>query len=112
MRLGIDFGTTRTVVACADRGNYPIVGFLDENGDAVEWFPSVVAANSSGKLRFGFAAEAVAGAPGWTVVRSFKRWLVDGDREVAVGSLRVRLVDLIARFLEAVRDAALESLQA
>ena len=27
MRLGIDFGTTHTVVATVDRGNYPVVAF-------------------------------------------------------------------------------------
>ena len=43
MGLGIDFGTTRTVVAWADRGNYPIVSFESDSGDHVEWFPSVVA---------------------------------------------------------------------
>ena len=43
MRLGIDFGTTRTVVACADRGNYPVLGFVDDAGDCHDWFPSVVA---------------------------------------------------------------------
>jgi len=27
MRLGIDFGTTRVVVAAVDRDNYPILSF-------------------------------------------------------------------------------------
>ena len=27
MRLGIDLGTTRTIVAAHDRGNFPVVGF-------------------------------------------------------------------------------------
>ena len=31
--LGIDLGTTRTVVARADRGNYPVISFTDEHGD-------------------------------------------------------------------------------
>jgi molecular chaperone DnaK (HSP70) len=107
MRLGIDFGTTRTVVACADRGNYPVVGFTDERGDAVDWFPSVVA-ERDGELRFGFAAEACDST--WTVVRSFKRWLSDGahDRRVRVGSLELPLVELIARFLGALREALLQ----
>ena len=43
MRLGIDFGTTRTVVAYADRGNYPVVRFTDDAGDTIDWFPSVIA---------------------------------------------------------------------
>ena len=44
MRLGIDLGTTRTVVAWSDRGNYPVVSFEDDGGDAAEHFPSLVAA--------------------------------------------------------------------
>ena len=59
MKLGIDFGTTRTVVACADRGNYPILTFCDDAGDAHDWFPSVVA-ERNGELRFGFDALATA----------------------------------------------------
>ena len=43
MDLGLDFGTTHTVVAHGDRGNYPVVSFLDEDGDARDHFPSVVA---------------------------------------------------------------------
>ena len=43
MHLGIDFGTTRTVVACADRGNHPVVGFTDVSGDSAQWIPTVVA---------------------------------------------------------------------
>ncbi len=42
MKLGIDFGTTRIVVAAADRGNYPLVPF--ETADSTfEWFPPLVA---------------------------------------------------------------------
>src|SRR5215472_9912739 len=48
MRFGIDFGTTHTVVALVDRGNYPIVSF--EQGDAI---PSMVSIDPSGALRFG-----------------------------------------------------------
>ncbi|PYM57943.1 MAG: Hsp70 family protein, partial [Candidatus Rokuibacteriota bacterium] len=70
MRLGIDFGTTRTVVAYGDRGNYPVASFLDDTGDPAEWFPSVVA-ERGGQLRFGHDALRVTGVPEWTVVRSF-----------------------------------------
>jgi molecular chaperone DnaK (HSP70) len=36
MRVGIDFGTTHTVRAIADRGNYPVVSF-----DGVDTWPSL-----------------------------------------------------------------------
>jgi molecular chaperone DnaK (HSP70) len=106
MRLGIDFGTTRTVVAFCDRGNYPVVSFADEAGDAVECFPSVVA-EKDGDLRFGFEAERFASDPAWTVVRSFKRMLGERSPEatVKVGSTHVRLGDLLARFFGALGTA-------
>jgi molecular chaperone DnaK (HSP70) len=43
MHLGIDFGTTRTAVACADRGNHPVVTFSDGNGDPIPWIPTLLA---------------------------------------------------------------------
>jgi molecular chaperone DnaK (HSP70) len=108
VRLGIDFGTTRTVVACADRGNHPVVSFTDTAGDSVEWIPSIVA-ERDGELRFGFDAAAVADDPSFTTLRSFKRLLAHTDagpaQTVAVGSTVVPLGDLLARFLSYVRDA-------
>ncbi len=106
MRLGIDFGTTRTVVAFCDRGNYPVVSFADEGGDAVECFPSVVA-EKDGDLRFGFEAERFATDPDWTVLRSFKRVLGDRspDATVKIGSTEVRMADLLARFFSALATA-------
>ena len=64
MQLGVDFGTTRTLVARADRGNYPVVAFLDTDGDAQEYFPSLVALRGS-RLVHGFEAVAAVrdGAP-------------------------------------------------
>lgn len=108
MRLGIDFGTTRTVIAYADRGNYPIVSFTDEQGEAIEWFPSVVA-ERDGELRFGFDALAVTREQGWTVMRSFKR-LLSGSRAsvnggLTIGGTWVGVVELLAGFLGALRRA-------
>jgi molecular chaperone DnaK (HSP70) len=108
VRLGIDFGTTRTVVACADRGNHPVVGFADAAGDAAEWIPSIVA-ERDGELRFGFDAAAVADDPSFTVLRSFKRLLSRPDagpfQTVVLGSTALTLGDLIARFVGYVREA-------
>lgn len=111
MRLGIDFGTTRTVVACADRGNYPVLGFCDDAGDSHDWFPSVVA-ERDGELRFGFDALAAAAAdPAFTTVRSFKRLLADADlgpnKTVRIGRTTIGIDELVTRFLVATKEAVL-----
>lgn len=110
IKLGIDFGTTRTVVACADRGNYPVLGFFDDVGDSHDWIPSVVAEHE-GKLRFGFDALALHEASGAAVVRSFKRVLSSPDvrvgRPIRIGSVSISVGELITRFLVYVRDAIL-----
>ena len=54
MKLGIDFGTTRIIVAAADRGNYPILNFETPEGTC-DWFPSVIATRA-GEVRFGWEA--------------------------------------------------------
>jgi molecular chaperone DnaK len=74
MKLGIDFGTTRIVVATADRGNYPLVGFESPDAQAREWFPPLVAIRGH-EHRFGWSAWTVQGDRSWTVLRSLKRLL-------------------------------------
>ncbi len=96
MRVGIDFGTTHTVVATVDRGNYPVVSF-----DGVDAWPSLIAANAAGELRFGADAAAVRHEPGWSVLRSFKRLLNEaGPRtEVTLAGRNYRLAELLTGFL-------------
>jgi molecular chaperone DnaK (HSP70) len=74
MRIGIDFGTTRIVVAAADRGNYPLVNFEAPDGRVRDWFPSLLAV-SEDKRVYGWEALEQQGKPGWTIARSIKRWL-------------------------------------
>ena len=105
MDLGIDFGTTRTVVACADRGNHPVVSFQDASDDAVGFIPSIVA-ERHGKLHFGLDAAGLDSSA--HVVRSFKRLLSGAARPeqlVRVGTAEVALADLVAGFVAHVRDA-------
>ena len=106
VNLGIDFGTTRTVVAYADRGNYPVVAFDDEAGDSFDWFPSVVAARGD-ELRFGWSALAVEGDRAWTQARSFKRLLAGAaaDGAVDLGGRSFAIAALVTRFLEALHHA-------
>jgi len=105
MLLGIDFGTTRTVVAAADRGNYPIVSFHPEDGDTLEWYPSVAAARG-GEIVFGFDAAQKHGAEGWSVLRSFKRRLgtIGPDELVEIGGHRLTALELLTGFLSALRS--------
>src|ERR1700738_5170440 len=103
MRFGIDFGTTHTVVAAVDRGNYPVVAF--EQGDVI---PSLIAADAHGGLHFGHAAR----EPGLHVLRSFKR-LLDGDAGprtvVELAGRRFPLLELVAGFLAHVRAELVSS---
>src|SRR5713226_9907953 len=107
MKLGIDFGTTRIVVAAVDRGNYPLVAFETAEG-VFEWFPSLVALRGS-KFRFGWDAWNAQGDPGWTVVKSLKRYLENAGPEtcVAVGGTVVPLGDLLHGLVDALRQALL-----
>ncbi|MFP5415278.1 MAG: Hsp70 family protein [Actinomycetes bacterium] len=103
MKLGIDFGTTRTIVALVDRGNYPVVSFADPDGYTVDYFPSVVA-RVGDRLVYGFEALEAASA-GAELVRSFKRQLASGsispDTTIDVEGLRVPLLDLVTGHLAA-----------
>ncbi len=101
MKLGIDLGTTRTIVAIVDRGNYPVVSFTDADGDAVDHVPSVVARRGD-DLVFGFEAERAA-SEGALLVRSFKRELASGgivgQTTIDVDGRRFGLLEVVTGFL-------------
>ena len=72
MRLGIDFGTTRTVVAGVQDGRHPVVAF-DEGGEFREHIPGI-AALRRGELLVGWAAaRALADGTAEHAIRSVKR---------------------------------------
>ena len=101
MRLGVDFGTTTTAIALVDRGNYPIVSFVNNREDAIDFIPSVLAL-VDGRLVYGFDAEDAAreGAPH---LRSFKRLLSDPSvtdtSTLRLGNHSVSILDALTGFL-------------
>jgi molecular chaperone DnaK len=106
VRLGVDFGTTHTVVTLVDRGNYPVVSF--DGGDFV---PSLVALRErTGERRYGWGAFEVRHEPGWTVVRSFKRALdaAGPETSISIGSWRLSLLDLLSGFFSALHRELVE----
>jgi len=101
MRIGVDFGTTRVVVAAADRGNYPLVHFETPDGQTRDWFPPVLAAKQGVRI-YGWDAMAMQDQESWTVVRSLKRALrtAGPHTEVQIGGqsvpLRVLMTEMMA----------------
>jgi molecular chaperone DnaK len=109
MRIGVDFGTTRIVVAAADRGNYPLVNFEAPDGRVRDWFPSLMAV-SGDKRAYGWEALEQQGKPGWTVARSLKRLLKNAGPcstvDIAGQPLNVSL--LMTEMLMALRHELLD----
>jgi molecular chaperone DnaK (HSP70) len=106
MRLGIDFGTTRTVVAAVRDGRYPIVAF-DEDGEFREHVPGL-AALCGGRLLVGWAAaRAVAAGEAEHAIRSIKRiaQAARPDDHVLPG---ITALELVTAFLAELRRALVE----
>ena len=104
MLLGIDYGTTRTVVATVDRGNYPVISFHTDSGDTQEWYPSLAAERNAERL-FGLDAAARQNEPGWRMLRSFKRELatLGPESEVIFGTQALTALELLTEFLTHLR---------
>jgi molecular chaperone DnaK (HSP70) len=83
MRLGIDFGTTRIVVAASSRGNYPVVAFETMDGEVCDWFPPLAGVRGDKRV-YGWEAWAAQTDPGATVVRSLKRFLAAAGPQTPV----------------------------
>src|ERR1700733_8869124 len=104
MRIGIDFGTTRVVVAAADRGNYPLVNFEAPDGRVRDWFPPLVAVSGDKRL-YGWEALQQQGKSGWTILRSLKRRLKNAGLATAVdiAGQRLNVSLLMTEMLAALR---------
>ena len=65
MILGIDLGTTRTLAASLEDGNYPVCRF-NYNGEFKEYIPSLIAVKD-GSIKFGWdAVSCKNNTPGWS----------------------------------------------
>src|ERR1700733_15979746 len=102
MKLGIDFGTNRTVVAAADRGNYPLASFAGPEDSTPDWFPSLMAVHGR-ERRYGWAAWESQTEEGWTIVRSIKRLLEQaGPRtSLEIGGQLIKVTALMNGFAAA-----------
>lgn len=105
VRLGIDFGTTRTVVAVVDRGNYPVLSFERPDGSTVDWFPSLVAVRGNERV-YGWQAWACQQNPEWTIIRSIKRVLQDAGPNtiLELDRQQVPLIQVLREFAAALRN--------
>jgi hypothetical protein len=92
--VGIDFGTSTTLVADRTEHGEPTVLPI---GQTTPWLPSVVGLDDAGNLVVG--EEALALAPERTV-RSIKSELTAGEQQVAVGGEMVDTKDIIAAILK------------
>jgi len=106
MKVGIDFGTTRIVVAAADRGNFPVTAFEDAGGNSNEWIPALAAVRE-GEVRYGWDAWACLADASWTPVRSLKRLLESAGpaTRVEIGGREFPLLDLLVGLASSIRRA-------
>jgi molecular chaperone DnaK (HSP70) len=106
MRLGIDFGTTRTVVAAVRDGRHPVAVF-DEGDELKEYVPGLAAVRDADLFVGWEAARAIASGAADHSIRSIKR-VVQGlmpDDEALPG---ISALDLVTKFLAELRRAIVE----
>jgi len=108
MRLGIDFGTTRTVVAAVQDGRHPVAAY-DEDGEYKEHVPGV-AAVVDGQLIVGWdAARAIADGSAEHAIRSIKRVISSLAPDQPVPELpSITALELATLFLRELRRVLVE----
>ena len=119
-RLGIDFGTTNTVVVLYDRGRYPVVPHSISTlaGEVVdEVFPSTIWVDRNrGEWLFGLEAERRARRSnprdGSAYITSLKRELkyyAEGQSFPVGNGPPISMKELLVRFLKALRRSIIRS---
>jgi molecular chaperone DnaK (HSP70) len=110
IRIGIDFGTTRTLVASVEKGNYPLATFETEGEEVHDWYPSLVAARGS-EMTFGWKAWAKQADEDWHKFRSFKRLLsrANVNSTIELGGREIPLLELLIGYFRALRHDLLEN---
>jgi len=108
MRLGIDFGTTRTVVAAVQDGRHPLAAF-DDAGEFREHVPGI-AALCRGVLLVGWpAARALASGDADHAIRSIKRAATSLAPDAEVPGLPgISALELVTAFLAELRNDLIE----
>jgi molecular chaperone DnaK (HSP70) len=107
VRLGIDLGTTRTVVASCEDGRYPIASF-DAGGAFHEWLPGLCVEVDGVRLHGWEAAARAHDAP--AVLRSVKRAVSGKTPDDVIEALPSRptamtlLAEHVAHVVRAVRE--------
>lgn len=106
MRLGIDFGTTRTVIAAVRDGRYPVASFHTPDGFS-EYLPGLASIQPEG-LRFGTEADiqGLSTAELHGLVRSVKQsitGLAPDETVCRVHESGVSALDLVSSYLVYVR---------
>jgi len=113
MKLGIDFGTTRTVVAVCDQGNTPVLSFRGADEGVTEWFPTAIAQTSDGVVTGHTAIIAARDDHSVVLVRSIKRLMsspeTSHDTRVELGhGESMPLLDLLTLFFTSLKTAITE----
>ncbi len=106
MRLGIDFGTTRTVVAAVEDGRYPVASF-DVEGGFRDYMPGLVARTPDG-LVHGWEAEAALPADPDSGLRSLKRVIGHRAPEDPIIGFDTDALSLVTLFLSRLERAIRE----
>lgn len=107
MRLGIDFGTTRTVVAAVDEGRYPVATF-DHNGTYHDYLPGLVAQREN-TLLFGDEAKAAILAQQGRSLTSIKATITGLTPEAIVPGLDdVTALELVTAYVRWIHHMLIE----